>query len=281
MNKKFLCTLCFIGLAFCGQAFSSDVPPDDNLNATAWSQTSIEHRLIWLQTYRTAENQIIAALNDKNWDALTPDERTRPFENLKPAIILDVDETILDNSPFQSELIKHHRGFNEADWGEWCRKSQAHALPGALAFVKLANRLGIDTFYISNRAKDLDTATIKNLKEQGFPINGPGQFLGLGTVVTNCDSVGSEKGCRRILVGRTHRVLMQFGDQLGDFMEVLNNTVSARNTEVTPYLNWVGKRWFVLPNPMYGSWESALIENNWAQSPGQRRQQKIDALSEN
>jgi len=279
MNIPLLRTLRFIGLALLIQAPTfAATPPDDNLNATAWSQTSIEHNLIVLQTYKTAENQLIAALNDPHWNALTPDERTATNAMLKPAIILDVDETVLDNSPFQVFIMKHQRSFNEADWGEWCRKAEARALPGAVRFVALANQLGIEVFYISNRAKDLDTATIQNLKEQGFPISGSAQFLGLGTVVPNCESVGTEKGCRRMLVGRTHRVIMQFGDQLGDFMEVLNNTVSARQTEVKPYLNWVGQRWYVLPNPMYGSWESALINNNWAQPAEQRRQQKMDAL---
>lgn len=269
-----------ISLLFSSYTLSAParIPADDNLNATAWTQTSIEHKLIFIQTYKTAENQLINALNDPHWNALTPDERTQNSAALKPAVILDVDETVLDNSPFQADLIKRQAQYNEADWGAWCRKEQAHALPGALSFVTLAHRLGIDVFYISNRAKDLDKATIQNLKEQGFPISGTEQFLGLGTVVPNCESIGTEKGCRRELVGRTHRVIMQFGDQLGDFMAVLNNTVSARKNEVQPYLNWVGQRWFMLPNPTYGSWESALINNNWAQPTDVRRQQKIDAL---
>jgi acid phosphatase len=278
MSRSILFSLCAIGLMLSSQALNAAVLPDDNLNATAWSQTSIEHHLILIQTYKTAENQLIAAINDSHWNALTPNEHTQTNAALKPAVILDVDETVLDNSPFQSGLIKHHGQYNEADWGAWCQKAQAKALPGALNFVSLADRLGIDVFYISNRAKDLDEATIQILKNQGFPIHDMDQFLGLGTVVPGCESVGTEKGCRRIPVGRTHRVLMQFGDQLGDFMDVLNNSVSARNTMVTPYLNWVGQRWFVLPNPMYGSWESALINNNWAQSSDERRQQKIDAL---
>lgn len=277
MKKGLLIALTLLGLTFWGHAFAA-TPPDDNLNATAWSQTSIEHKLIVLQTYKTAENQLIAALNDPHRDALTPDERTESNVTLKPAIILDVDETVLDNTPFQVFLMKNQRSFNEADWGEWCRKADAKALPGVLHFIKLAQRLGIDLFFISNRAKDLDIATIKNLREQGIAIKNSDQFLGLGTVVPGCESVGTEKGCRRILVGRTHRVIMQFGDQLGDFMEVLNNTVTARQTEVRPYLSWLGQRWFLLPNPMYGSWESALINNNWAQPSEQRRQQKLDAL---
>jgi acid phosphatase len=280
MQHPVVFLLGVISLICSSYAISAPAPADDNLNATAWTQTSIEHKLILIQTYKTAENQLIAALNDPHWNALTPDERAPQNANLKPAVILDVDETVLDNSPFQAYLIKHQTQFNEADWGAWCRKEQAQALPGARQFVTLAQKLGIDVFYISNRAKDLDKATIQNLKNQGFPISGTEQFLGLGTVVPDCESVGTEKGCRRVLVGRTHRVLMQFGDQLGDFMDVLNNTVRARDTEVQPYLSWLGQRWFVLPNPTYGSWESALINNNWAQPAAQRRQQKIDALSD-
>lgn len=278
MNRNFWYALTLLGLVVWGQALAA-TSPDDNLNATAWSQTSVEHDLILQQTYKTAENQLIAALNDPHWNALTPDERTETKAALKPAIILDVDETVLDNSPFQVFVMKNHRSFNEADWGEWCRKAEARALPGAVHFVELAQRLGIEVFFISNRATDLDTVTIKNLQEQGFKIKDTNHFLGLGTLVPQCESVGTEKGCRRILVGRTHRVIMQFGDQLGDFMEVLNNTVNARQTEVKPYLSWIGQRWFVLPNPMYGSWESALIDNNWAQPSEQRRQLKLDALT--
>jgi len=269
-----------ISLLFSSYTISAPAPADDNLNATAWMQTSIERKLIFTQTYKAAENQLIAALNDPHWNALIPDERASNSTALKPAVILDIDETVLDNSPFQVYLIKNQIEFNEADWEAWVRREQAQALPGALQFVKLAHQLGIDVFYVSNRSKDLDKATIRNLKNQGFPICGTEQFLGLGTVVPDCESVGTEKGCRRVLVGRTHRVLMQFGDQLGDFMDVPNNTVQARDTIVQPYLSWIGQRWFVLPNPTYGSWESALIDNNWAQPIDQRRQQKIDALSD-
>ena len=54
------------------------------------------------------------------------------------------------------------------------------------------------------------------LDQAGFPIESDAQFLGLGTPVPGCDAQGSDKSCRRQLVGRGHRVLMLFGDQLGD-----------------------------------------------------------------
>jgi 5'-nucleotidase (lipoprotein e(P4) family) len=251
---------------------------NDNLNAVAWSQTAIEHDLIYLQTYRDAESQLLGALRDSHWDALGKADRIAPLAHLKPAVILDIDETALDNSPYQARLVKSGGEFNEADWAAWCKEGQARALPGAVEFTRFAASHGIAVIYISNRAKDLDQATVANLSKAGFPVSGPEAFLGLGTILEGCDQVGSEKGCRRQLVGQHYRVLMQFGDQLGDFIDVNANTPAGRSAAVADYLPWIGTRWFVLPNPTYGSWEPALFNNDWSAPREQRRQQKIDAL---
>lgn len=132
--------------------------------------------------------------------------------------------------------------------------------------------------YISNRTSDLDQATRANLRKVGFPVQGPQSFLGLGTVVEGCDEVGSEKGCRRQLIARSYRVLMQFGDQIGDFVDVVSNTRQGRRQAMADYMPWIGTRWFVLPNPTYGSWEPALFSNNWRAPLQERRQQKQNAL---
>ena len=108
--------------------------------------------------------------------------------------------------------------------------------------------------------------------------SGDDSFLGLGTIVPGCEQIGSDKGCRRRLVGRDHRVLMQFGDQIGDFVDVVANTAEGRARAVAPYADWIGERWWVLPNPTYGSWEPALFNNDWSQSRERRRKAKIDAL---
>ena len=79
-------------------------------------------------------------------------------------------------------------------------------------------------------------------------------------------------------VGQRHRVLMQFGDQLGDFVSVLSNTDAGRSQAMAPYIKRIGSRWFVLPNPIYGSWEPALFNNEWRTPRDQHRQQKIDTL---
>ena len=72
--------------------------------------------------------------------------------------------------------------------------------------------------------------------------------------------------------------MLQVGDQLGDFVDVAANTVPGRKQAIAPYLDWVGQRWFVLPNPTYGSWEPALFDNDWKQSASERRREKKAAL---
>jgi 5'-nucleotidase (lipoprotein e(P4) family) len=253
-------------------------PADDNLNAVAWSQTAIEHDLIYLQTYRDAESRLLAALADKQWDALPKDDRVAPAKGLKPAVVLDIDETVLDNSPYQARLVKSGGEYNEADWAAWCNEQRARALPGVVEFTQFAAKHGVAVIYISNRAKDLDQATLANLRKEGLPVSGPEAFLGLGTFVEDCEQIGTEKGCRRQLISHKYRVLMQFGDQIGDFVTVLANNEAGRQKAMAPYMDWIGTRWFVLPNPTYGAWEPALFNNDWTAPRDERRRQKIQSL---
>ncbi|WP_199098936.1 HAD family acid phosphatase [Dyella sp. ASV21] len=253
-------------------------PADDNLNAVAWSQTAIEHNLIYLQTYRDAQARLLAALADPTWDALPKDDRVAPAKGLKPAVVLDIDETVLDNSPYQARLVKSGGEYNEADWAAWCNEQRARALPGVVEFTQFAAKHGVAVIYISNRAKDLDQATLANLRKEGLPVSGPEAFLGLGTFVEDCEQVGTEKGCRRQLVSHKYRVLMQFGDQIADFVTVLANNAEGREKAVAPYMSWFGTRWFVLPNPTYGAWEPSLFNNDWTAPRDERRRQKIQSL---
>jgi acid phosphatase len=251
---------------------------NDNLNAVAWSQTAIEHDLIYLQTYRDAQARLLAAARDRDWDALPTSERAVPAKSLPPAVVLDIDETVLDNSPYQARLVRSGGEYNEADWAAWCREEVARALPGAVAFTRFAAKHGIAVIYISKRARDLDQVTLANLRKVGLPVSGPEAFLGLGTFVPGCEQIGTGKGCRRQLISRKYRVLMQFGDQIGDFVTVLANNAAGRRNAIAPYMDWIGSRWFVLPNTTYGSWEPALFNNDWAAPLDQRRQEKIEAL---
>lgn len=252
--------------------------PNDNLNAVAWMQTAEEYQLIAGQTYRAALAELDRALKTPGWDALVPSERANPPDGLPPAVIVDIDETVLDNSPYQARLVRDGAAYNEVTWDAWVREEKAQPVPGALAFAKAAAARGVTVYYISNRAAHLNDATVANLKAVGFPIESDAQFLGLGFYVEGCEQQGSEKGCRRQHVGRSHRVLMQFGDQIGDMVTLEANNPAGRRAAIAPYLGWFGERWFVLPNPTYGSWEPALFNNAWDLPEAQRRQMKLDAL---
>jgi len=254
------------------------VPAYENLNAVAWMQASLEYRLITGQTFRSALDQLDRAIKTADWDALVPDERANPATGLPPAVIVDIDETVLDNSPYQARLVRDGGEFADPTWDDWVREEKAVAIPGALEFAQAAAARGVTIFYVSNRAVHLEAATLANLRAIGFPIDGPEQFLGLGHVVEGCEQHGVEKGCRRQRVGSTHRVLMQFGDQIGDMVTVLDNSASGREQAIAPYLGWVGERWFVLPNPTYGSWEPVLFDNDWTRPEAERRQSKLRAL---
>ena len=255
-------------------------PPDDSLNATAWFQTAVERDLVYQAIYRAAGAQLAAALADRRWDALPKEDRGNDPRKLPPAIIVDVDETVLDNSPSQVRQIRERRGFDDANWNLWVNERKAKPLAGAVEFLNAAAKQGVTVFYISNRTTDQAQATLDNLRSAGFPIKDASQFLGLGTVVDGCEQEGSEKACRRQLVGRGYRVLMQFGDQVGDFVQILANTPEGRRAAIAPYAGWIGQRWWPLPNPLYGSWEPALFNNVWAQPAGERRAQKEDALND-
>lgn len=252
--------------------------PNDNLNAVAWTQTALEYRLIAGQTWRGALVQLDKAIKTPAWDALATEDRANPATGLPPAVIVDVDETMLDNSPYQARLLRDGKAYDEFTWAQWVREEAARPVPGALEFARAAAARGVTIFYVTNRAEDLTAPTVSNLRKAGFPIKDDSQVLGLGLVVEGCESEGSEKGCRRQFVGRSHRVLLQVGDQLGDLVTVSANTPAGREQAVRPYLGWIGERWFVLPNPTYGSWEPALFNNAWSKPEGERRQNKLDSL---
>jgi acid phosphatase len=253
---------------------------NDNLNAVAWTQASIEHDLIYREVYRHAGEKLLAALADPQWDALPSEDRGDvSLQGLAPAVIVDIDETVLDNSPYQARLVRDDALYDKATWAAWCREQAAKPLPGALEFAQLATAHGVTVFYISNRAQDLDAPTLANLRAVGFPVpDNQTVFLGLGAVVEGCTQVGSEKGCRRQQVARTHRVLLQLGDQLGDFVGIAQNTADGHRAALAPYQDWIGERWFMLPNPTYGAWESALFGNDRALAPANQRARKIRSL---
>ena len=253
---------------------------DDNLNAVLWVQSSTEYQANTISLFRAAADHLDVALRTPDWDALVPAERARTaaLTGLPPAVIMDIDETVLDNSPYQARLVAGGGEYDDTTWAAWVEERRARPVPGVLEFARAAQARGVTILYLSNRAQHLQAATLDNLRAVGLPVKGEGVFLGLGTHVEGCEQHGSEKLCRRRLAGRQYRVLMQFGDQLGDFVEVVANTPQARAALLDEHRAWFGERWWMLANPTYGSWEPALFDNAWGTPREARRHQKRAAL---
>ena len=258
-------------------ATGSAVAADDNLNAVAWVQRSAEYAAAASTVYRAAGNRLDALIASGE-DALPPDERENPAAGLPPAIIMDIDETVLDNSPYQARLVLQGSEFSDDGWAQWVAEAQAEPVPGVVAFARAAADKGVVIYYISNREDGQRAETLANLRAVGLPVKDDGVFLGMGRQVDGCVSKGSDKHCRRVWVGRRHRVVMQLGDQLGDFASIPRNTPEARAELSARYDDWWGERWWMLPNPTYGSWEPALFGNDWKQPRALRRQAKRESL---
>ncbi|MNM52112.1 Lipoprotein E precursor [compost metagenome] len=250
-------------------------PANDQLDAVLWTQTSVEHDLLFRQVYANATRQLAPALADPTWDALA--QAPRALQGLPPALIIDIDETLLDNVPLNARAILKDRPYDYEAWYQWVDRAKAPALPGAVDFLQTAAQRGVTPYYLTNREPGQEQATLENLRRAGFPIDSSAQILTAGTAIGGCQASGSDKTCRRHWVGTQARVLMQLGDSFGDFMA---NTGSqqAQLDAARPYFAWLGERWFLLPNPTYGSWYSAPYQGREGLSEQHKRALKHQVL---
>jgi acid phosphatase len=247
------------------------ISAEGNLNAVLWFQTAAEYEALLLQIYADATDALSVALADPNWSAAP--EQLQPPAGLRPAVVVDLDETFLDNSAYQARLLRDGGRFDDASWNAWCQERQARAVPGSLQFAQAAAALGIELYYVSNRDVSQQQATIDNLAALGFP-NADADHMYL----RDRERGWGEKGPRRAEILRTHRILLMVGDNLGDFSDEYKGTLTQRQELLRAYAPWWGERWFMLPNPMYGSWEQALIDYDYRLDPATQRERKGAAL---
>ncbi len=224
----------------------------EQLQGALWMETAAEYRMLAGTTYRAATGALAAALADPTWTAAT--EQTADASTLPPAVILDLDETVLDNSRFQGELVLRRIPYTSAVWKEWVALEAAGLVPGAKPFLDDARARGVAIYFVTNRSVGDEAHTLANLRA-----------LGIDASADDVMSVGengwtSDKTARRQLIAATHRIVMLFGDDLNDFIPA-KLTPERRVAEAEKHSAWWGTRWFVLPNPMYGSWERALYGN--------------------
>lgn len=246
----------------------------DSLQATLWMQTSAEYHAVTTGIYNSAREKLILALQDPDWTASL--EQSGDYQDLPPAVILDVDETVLDNSPYAARNIRNKQRYSPQTWTKWCKEAQAESVPGALEFTQFAARNGITVFYITNRDSSLDESTRQNLANRGFPLD-PNR----DTVLTNGEKPnwGSSKVERRQHVAKNYRILLLFGDDFNDFTYVRESSAEERNQLVEEAVGRWGIRWFLLPNPTYGSWERALRISAHRDDPKKYYEAKLQKLN--
>jgi acid phosphatase len=234
--------------------------PTYRRNVALWASESAEYTAVALQIYASAQRKLADALADPGWTASL--EQKSDFEDLPPAIIVDLDETVLDNRPFQMGLIREGAEFNEQAWNDWVMNAEVEAIPGSVEFLQHAHRLGIEVFYITNRSSVVEDATRRNLTALDLPLSEE-----VDTLLTKYEQPQwtSAKTKRRDLVRGRYRVLLILGDNLGDFITESVFSRGGRRQTVLDHAEMWGTKWFMLPNPLYGGWVSATLEEGGAQ----------------
>lgn len=212
--------------------------------AVIWYQNSAEMRMSYYQAY--------------NHGKLLLKSKLASADSKQPkAVVLDLDETVLDNSPYEGMLIQKGITFSSNTWKEWVAMGSAELLPGAQDFLNFADSAGVEIFYISNRTVDGLGSTLENLNRYNLP---------------NADSAHvllkedtSDKTARRNIVNENYEIILFLGDNLTDYSQMY----ADRNEKMAKDLVDENKmellnNFVMFPNPMYGEWESAIYRNDWS-----------------
>lgn len=258
-SRKFLLTLGLISASVVstyfvttstaqqdGQARTAAADNDYQVGATLYQQKASEYRALAYQAFNWAK--IVLDGDEKAKKKLPKVERKKPR-----AVVVDIDETVLDNSPAQAAGIKNRMPFDLKSWYAWGEMRKAKAVPGSVAFLNYAVSKGVKVFFVSNRDEVQKQATIDNLKNVGF------QDVSAENVVLRDKE--SSKEARRQAILQKYRIVILMGDNLDDLSSVFERkSIMERFAETDKAQAMFGNRFIVLPNAMYGTWENAIYE---------------------
>ncbi|EKE84899.1 5'-nucleotidase, lipoprotein e(P4) family [Idiomarina xiamenensis] len=256
-----------IGYAEQTQPINTSVLPEQNVQSVLWMQNAGEYRALCYQAYNMAKLAFAAAKA----------EQSEAQSGKKLAVMVDLDETMIDNSPYAAWQINNQQGYQTDTWNAWVNAVQTPAIDGAVALANYITDNGGTMFYVSNRSVRTQAATKKNLEQLGFP--NVSDF----TVRLKQDS--SNKASRLASIEADgYEVVVLMGDNLNDFPEL--QTYHTLNTQrkqiVDAHQAEFGHRFILLPNPSYGDWEPGLGENYYRLSETEKlklRQQSLRSWS--
>lgn len=220
----------------------TQVLSNQSMDAALWFNTSAEADYIYRQTYAYARTRLEERLNNVESGRLL-------------AVVLDIDETVLDNSPYQIQLLKDGATYSEGSWSEWVQAERAEGLPGALNFTLFCESRGIEVFYISNRSNEFMKSTLNNLAKEGFPFADEDHIL-------LKEGGESDKSDRRMRVAAAYNILLFCGDNLRDYKEDFIERGHDFGKDYVLQMEADLLRNFVLfPNPMYGEWTRFYVRD--------------------
>lgn len=227
-----------------------------------WMRTSAEYRALAYQGYNVAMNAVKMAVTD-------PSHQRKPL-----AIVLDADETVVDNTKLMGESIANGNGrFDAPWWRQAVHQGKSQAMPGAVEFLNEVHKQGVEIFYVSNRYAPVNLdVTIQNFKELGFPSVDKDHVL--------LFEKDSDKQPRFDMIAKKYYVVVYMGDNAGDFpIGTKGKTLAERNAIIDAHKEDFGTTFVVFPNPAYGSWVSALAKGYQNLSPEEQKQVNNQYLS--
>ncbi|MFT2089686.1 5'-nucleotidase, lipoprotein e(P4) family [Paraglaciecola sp. 2405UD69-4] len=256
MNKLISALTCYLGaslLVGCSTTTHTDTATLSLSNSVKWQTQSKEYQLITRGVYQKAEQQLVNVASESG-----------PW-----VVVMDVDETVLDNSAYQVMLDTTGGQYSSETWASWIESKQATLVPGAADFMKKVYAMGGKVALVTNREKKQDAATWENLSKF-IPVTFENTCL-MGRTQADKDAINetsivNDKDLRRqqITSGEVdcfseqgeqtswhsgHTIVMQIGDNIEDV-----NGVTQENANVDALETRLYKDIFILPNAMYGSW---------------------------
>lgn len=265
--------IVFGGCLWAAAARAEGPAANDGTNATYWMQNSVEYKANTAALYALAMLRLDQALAEPGWSAAK--EQGRNYRNKPPAVILDVDETVLDNSEYQAWIVENNQHYGSKSWAAFVGTETSRAIPGSLEFIRYATSKGVAVFYVSNRKAAEEAATRNNLKKLGYPI---GEKEDTVLLRGEIEAWTSDKGTRRAAVAKNYRILLLIGDNLGDFVDGVDISEAERLKLYEANARHWGRDWIMLPNPSYGSWEGASFNFDWGATDEAKRQMKFDTM---
>ncbi|MFB9843416.1 5'-nucleotidase, lipoprotein e(P4) family [Mucilaginibacter ginsenosidivorans] len=254
--RRYLCLLFFGSALYSGQLLaqtskdSLSVVNSGKAWAALYQQRAAEYKALCFQAYNMARTRI---------DEAVKKHHTRPL-----AVVTDIDETVLDNSPYDAARALQNLDYSTTTWKQWTAKAQCDTVPGAPSFFKYAVSKGVKVFYITNRDEDERAATLKNLQLYHLPNADDAHLL--------LKNGSSSKESRRQQVLKKYNIVLLCGDNLPDFDALYDNKPSEENRNATTekLRKEFGKKYIVIPNPSYGDFEGALFKFNYNLTTAQK-----------